>query len=105
MLSGRFANARAQIAGQANLHGDLAVSQFFDQVRILRGAEAVTDALGMKIQRSPDGLGRSGFPGVGGQAHAMILSVRVNAAKKFWRSFDFVASDAHSYNMAILVVD
>src|ERR1700739_5146100 len=71
MFSRRLANSRAQIAGKADFHRDLAVSEFFNQIGILRGAESVADALGVKIQRSPYGLGWTGLPGMSGQGQAM----------------------------------
>ena len=65
----------------------------------------MADALGVEIQRSPNGFGGTGLPGMSGQAHAMIPSVGINAAKKFRRSFHFIPPDAYSDDMAILVVD
>ena len=103
MLGDRCAHSCAEIAGQADLDWYLPVGEFLDQVRILPGREAVADALGMQIERAPNGFGRTRFPGMGCQAQAVILGVAVDAAKQFWRSLLLISADAYSDNMAIAV--
>ena len=79
------------------------VGEFFDQVGILAGGEAVANALGAEVERSPDGFGRAGLAGMGGQAQALLGSVGIGAAKKFGRSFLLVTADAHSDDVAVAV--
>src|ERR1700688_4282699 len=57
MLRKFGAAARPQIAGHADFNRNLALGQLFDQFRILRGSQAVTDAFRFEIQRAPDGFG------------------------------------------------
>ncbi len=54
MLAEAGAKAGAQVAGEADFDGDLALGQFFNEVGIVEGSEAVTDALGTKIERAPN---------------------------------------------------
>src|SRR6266849_10198405 len=52
--------AGAQIAGEANLHRNLAGRQLFHQFKILPGSQPMANPLCPKIQCAPDGFGSGG---------------------------------------------
>ena len=81
MLIGRFADSGAKIAGNADLNRNLAVSQFLDQVGILPCVKAVSNALGVEVERPPDGFRGSGFSCMGREMETMILRIRVGTAE------------------------
>ena len=64
MLGDGATHSGAKVAGNAELDRNLALGKFFDQVRILRGSEGVTDSLSAQVERSPDGFRRTGLSGV-----------------------------------------
>jgi hypothetical protein len=105
MLGGRLANSCAQITGNANLNGNLAIRQLFDQISILRGGQTVADALRMKVERSPNGFRRARLPSMGRQAQAMVLSICVGAPKQLGGRFLFISTNADAHDMAIFVAD
>jgi hypothetical protein len=51
----------AQVARQADLDRNLALRQLFNQIGIVKGSKAVTDALSAQIERSPDGFRAAPF--------------------------------------------
>ncbi len=99
------AKAGAEVAGEADFHGNLALGQLFDQIWIVEGGERVADAFGTKIERSPYGFRRAILAGVSGEAHAVIGSPGVGITKKLGRSFQFVAADADADNFAIMIAN
>src|ERR1700722_9512489 len=68
MFRYRRAHSGAEIAGDTQFHGNLALCEFFDQVWVLGGTEAVTNAFGAQVERSPNRFRRSGLSSVRGQA-------------------------------------
>src|SRR3981081_2491545 len=105
MLGDGLAAAGAHIAGNADFDGNLALSQFFQQVGVLRGGQAMADAFGAKVDGSPDRFRARGLSGVGGEAKAVIGGVRIGIAKKFWRGLLFVAADPDCDYVAVAVSD
>src|SRR5580704_4060786 len=103
MLGDRGANSGAQVAGEAEFDGNLALCELIDEVGIVRCGDGVANALGAQVKRSPDGFGRSGFAGVGGRAQAVVESISVDAAEKFGRTFLFVAANADAHHVALAV--
>src|SRR5579859_1638668 len=103
VFRGRFANPGPQIAGHADLKGNLPVSQFFDQIGILCSANGVADALRVQIERSPNGFRRTGFAGMRRQVQTMVLGIRVHTAEKFGRSLQFISADTDADHMLVLV--
>src|ERR1700691_3860529 len=90
------AEAGAQIAGQADFNRNLPLRKLFHQIRIMKGSEAVPDALDAQVECSPDRFRRASFAGMCGKPHAMVGSPRVGIAKKFRRSFLLVPANANS---------
>src|SRR6266853_668398 len=72
MLCDRLAAACAQVAGNADFDGNLALGQLFQQIRILRCGQAVADAFGAEIDRSPDRFRASGLSGVRGETQTVV---------------------------------
>ena len=99
------AKAGAEVAGEADFHGNLALGKLFDQIGIMERGKRVADAFGTKIERSPHGFGRTILAGVSGEAHAVIGSPGVGITKKFGRRFQFVATDADADNFAIVIAN
>src|SRR5580700_8519757 len=103
MLGDGGADSGAHVAAEAELDGNLALREFIDQIGIVRGGDGVADTFGAQVERSPDGFGRAGFAGVGGGAEAVVERVGVYAAKKFGRTFLFVAANADADHVALAV--
>src|SRR5579863_7939789 len=103
MLGDGGADSGAEVTGEADFDGNLALAKFIDQVGILRGGDGVADAFGAQVERSPDGFGRTGFAGVGSGAEAVVEGVVVDAAKKFGRTFLFVAANADADHVTLAV--
>jgi hypothetical protein len=105
MLGDGGAESSAEVAGEAEFDGNLALGEFIDQVGVVRGREAVADAFGAQVERSPDGFGRSSFSGVGSRAETVVEGVGVYAAEEFGRSFLLVAANADADHVALAVED
>ena len=109
ILCGMFvevgAESGAQVAGQADFYRDLALRQLFDQIGIVEGGQAVADALGAQVERSPDGFRRASLAGVGSEAQAVVGGPGVGIAEKFGRGFLLVASNADADDFAVVIAD
>jgi hypothetical protein len=71
VLVERGDRAGADVGGRADLERDAAVGQVGHEHRVLRGRDAVADALGAEhVQRVPDGLRAGGLAGVRDAAQA-----------------------------------
>jgi uncharacterized protein (DUF169 family) len=55
------AKAGAQVAGEADFDRNLALGKLFDKIGIVESGEAVADAFGAQVERSPDGFRRAGL--------------------------------------------
>jgi hypothetical protein len=67
MLSKLAAAAGAQVARHADFDRNLAFGELFDEFWILFGGQAVSDALGLDVERAPDRFGSGALAGVGGE--------------------------------------
>src|SRR5215469_4332982 len=94
-----------QVAGQADFHRDLAVSEFFDQFRILNRGESVTDAFGAQVERAPDGTRARGFSSMSRHVQTVIAGVGVDIAEKLRLGFALIASDAEGDDVTIAITD
>src|SRR6266436_4717089 len=101
MLGDFGATSGAQVACQANFHGNLPGGQFLDQLWILVSGQAMSNTLGSKIQRAPNGFWPGAFSGMGSQPEAFNGGVSVGVAEKFRRGFLFVATDSDSNDVAV----
>src|SRR5579864_5719581 len=101
MLRGRLAHSGAKVAGDAEFNRNLPLSEFVDQIGVLRGRQAMANPLGAQVQCSPNGLRRSGLARMRRQPQSVIGGVCVNAAEKFRRSLYFVTANTDSDHMAI----
>src|SRR5580700_6739340 len=99
------AEARAKVTGEANFDRHLTLCKLFYKVGIVEGGEAVADAFGSKVERSPDRFRRASFACVGGEAQAVVGRPSVGIAEEFGRRFLFVASDADADDLAIVIAD
>src|ERR1019366_3255960 len=103
MLGDGLTHSSAEVAGDAELDGDLALGELFDQVCVLGGGEAVAYALGAQVERSPDRFWRARLAGVRGQSQALVGGVAIDAAEEFRRRLEFIAANAHADDMAVAV--
>src|SRR5260221_13158977 len=101
MLREFGAAARPQIAGYADFNRNLAFGQLFNQFRILRGSQAVTDALCFEIQRAPDGLRPSAFARVSREVKTVFRAARVGGCEPLWRARPLVAANAEGNPLGI----
>src|SRR5271156_1780027 len=93
----------AEVAGEADFDRDLALGKLFDEIGVVEGGEAVADALGAQVERSPYGFRRTSFSGVCGEPHAVVGGPSVGVAEKFWWSFLLVAADSDADDFAIVI--
>src|SRR6267154_1270871 len=95
----------AQVARQTNFDRNLTLGELFDQIGIVEGGKAVTDALGAQVERPPHGFGWTGFASMRSQPQAMVGGPRVGVAEKLGRSFLLVAANADAYNFAVVITN
>src|SRR5215475_14514996 len=105
MVSQRTTNARLQIAGDADLDGNLPFRELLDQVRVLVRRQTMADALGAQIQRAPDRLRTSRFSRVGSEPEAVFGTIAIDTAEQFRGCLAFVATDPKSNDVSLLVLD
>src|ERR1700674_697388 len=105
MLRKFGAAACPQIAGHADFNRKLALGQFFDQFRILRGSQAVTDAFRFEIQRAPDGFGPCTLARVRREMKTVLRAERIGACEPLWRTGTLVAANAEGNHVAIMKLD
>src|SRR5437016_7240067 len=97
------ATTGAQVAGEADLDGNLSLRQFFDQFGILPGMQTVANTFGSQIQCAPNGIRAGGFAGVGSEVQAVLSAIGINVAKKLGRGPPLVASNAEADNVTLFV--
>src|SRR6202521_2087287 len=105
MLRKFGAAARPQIAGHADFNRKLALGQFFDQFRILRGSQAVTDAFRFEIQRAPDGFGPCTLARMRREMKTVLRAARIGGCEPLWRTGTLVAANAEGNHVAIMKLD
>ena len=90
----RGTTAGAEVAGDVELEGDLALGEDFDEIGVVLGGEGVADALGADVDGRPDALRAGVFAGVAGEAEAGGFGIRVELAELVGGAEELVASDA-----------
>jgi len=90
----RWATAGAEVAGDVELEGDLALDEDFDEVGVLLRGEGVADALGADVDGGPDALRAGVLAGVAGEAEAGGFSFEVEIAELVGGAEELVASNA-----------
>ena len=101
----RGATAGAQVAGDVELEGDLALGEDFDEVGVVLRGEGVADALGADVERGPDALRAGVFAGVAGEAEAGGFGFGVELAELVGGAEEFVAADADADDAGVLVLE
>jgi len=94
----------AEIAGDVELEGDLALDEDLNEVWVFLRREGVADALGSDVDSRPDALRAGGFAGVAGEAEAGCLGVGVEVAEILGGASGFVATDADADDAGVLVL-
>ena len=106
MLGGRWAAAGAEVGGEVDLDGDLALGEDLHQVRVMLGGQAVADALGADVQGGPDAGGTvdgtGGLAGVRGEVEAGGSGLGEELAEGFGGPAGFIAADADAGDRRVL---
>jgi hypothetical protein len=99
------ATTGADVAGDIELEGDLALGENLDEVGVFPGGEGMADAFGADVDGGPDALGSSGFAGVAGEAEAGGLGFGIEVAEVLGGASGFVATDADADDAGIKVLE
>src|ERR1017187_6365467 len=93
MLLERRYYARADVTGDANLQGNLALGEFGEQGNIRNGGNAVADSLGSDLQGGSNRLWAYRFARVSHQVQASLARLAKAAFKPLRRAALLEASD------------
>src|SRR5208282_979479 len=96
MLRYGWTNPRPQVAGNANLDGNLPSRQCFHQFWILAGGEPVTDPLGWQVECAPHRSRPGTFASVRGKPKAIFRGIRIHIAKQFGSGLALVSANSES---------
>src|SRR5208283_1554605 len=95
----------AQIAGEADFHGHLALPELFHQIGIVECGKSVANALDAKVERAPYRFRRASLSRMRGQSHAVFGGPGVSVAEELRRSFLLVSSNADANNFTVVIAD
>ncbi len=99
------AAAGADVAGDVDLEGNLALGENLNEVGIFPGGESVADAFGADVDGGPDALGAGILAGVTGEAEAGGLGFGVEVAEVLGGASGFVAADADADDAGVKVLE
>lgn len=105
ILGERGTAAGAEIAGDVELEGNLALDEDVDEVLIVLRGEGVPDAFGSDVDGCPDALRTRGLACVAGEAEAGCFGFGVELAEVLGGASGFVASDADADYAGINVLE
>ena len=92
------AAAGAEVGGDADLDGELALGEDLKEFLVVVGGEAVADALGADVDGGPDAGGAfddaAGFSGVGGEAETGVARLGVEGLELGCGAAGLVSADA-----------
>ena len=99
------AAAGAEVAGDVELEGDLALGEDFEEVGVVLRGEGMADALGADVDGRPDALRTGVFAGVAGEAEAGGLGFGVEVAELVGGAEQLVASDADADDAGVELLE
>jgi hypothetical protein len=97
--------AGAQVRGDVEFEGDLALGEDFEEFGVLRGGEGVADAFGADVEGGPDALRAGVFASVAGEAEAGGLGFGVEVAEVLGGAEEFIATDADADDGGVDVLE
>lgn len=103
------ATAGAEVRGDVQLEGDLALGQDREEVGVVLRGQGVADALGADVDGGPDGGGTGdgagGLARVDGEAETGGAGFGVDLAELLGGAAGFVAADANADDAGVLVAE
>src|SRR5258708_27005123 len=66
-----------EIAADTDLDRDLALGEHFDEFRIARRTESMSQAFGANVQRGPDRLWSNALAGMGSEPQAIVSGIAI----------------------------
>ena len=99
------ATAGAEVAGDVEFEGDLALGEDVDEVAVVLRGESMADAFGSYVDGGPDAGGSGVFAGVAGEVEAGGFGFGVEVAEFVGGTEELVATDADADDGGILVLE